>query len=416
NKMLPHRALRASVSQSIVRSLSSSTSRDLPDYGKTTLDVSSIRLSKIDKAKVDRISKNKWRRKDLDGKSLISDTLVEMEQDVDFKRTLNDLKVMGKKKMTLEERKNRRRALDNLSVPSFKDFVKQQQVKENAVATELTRNKTTVFQLNIGLYCNQACGHCHVESSPRRKEMMDIETADRCLKILANSPHVTTLDITGGAPELNATFRHIVKEARRLRPDLDIIDRCNLTVVHEPGQEDLIDFLVEHSALLAFNEAGYSDERTGLVLDLVYNPLGAFLPPPQESLEQKYKEELMDTFGISFNNLYTMTNIPVKRFADFLHRRGELEEYMDLLVRNFNLDTTENLMCMETVSVGWDGKIYDCDFNQQLGFGMGCDVGKGQVFEGGKTVLDIEGLDELAKETIAFDNHCYGCTAGMGSS
>ena len=156
--------------------------------------------------------------------------------------------------------------------------------------------------------------------------------------------------------------------------------------------------------------------RTGLVLDLVYNPLGAFLPPPQESLEQKYKEELMDTFGISFNNLYTMTNIPVKRFADFLHRRGELEEYMDLLVRNFNLDTTENLMCMETVSVGWDGKIYDCDFNQQLGFGMGCDVGKGQVFEGGKTVLDIEGLDELAKETIAFDNHCYGCTAGMGSS
>jgi sulfatase maturation enzyme AslB (radical SAM superfamily) len=169
-----------------------------------------------------------------------------MEQDVDFKRTLNDLKVMGKKKMTLEERKNRRRALDNLSVPSFKDFVKQQQVAENAVATELTRNKTTVFQLNIGLYCNQACGHCHVESSPRRKEMMDIETADRCLKILANSPHVTTLDITGGAPELNATFRHIVKEARRLRPDLDIIDRCNLTVVHEPGQEDLIDFLVEH--------------------------------------------------------------------------------------------------------------------------------------------------------------------------
>ena len=257
---------------------------------------------------------------------------------------------------------------------------------------------------------------------------------------------MSTLDITGGAPELNKNFRYIVSEARKIRPELDIIDRCNLTVVHEPGQEDLVDFLVEHkvhiiaslpcysaknvnqqrgrnvfdrsvSALLALNEVGYGLSDDSLKLDLVYNPLGAFLPPPQKALEDKYKEELMEHFGISFNNLYTMTNMPVKRFADFLHRRGELEQYMDLLVRNFNLDTTNNLMCRETVSVGWDGKIYDCDFNQQLGFAIGSDPNADQAFdESGKSVVDIDKLDDLLSESIAFDNHCYGCTAGMGSS
>jgi radical SAM/Cys-rich protein len=276
---------------------------------------------------------------------------------------------------------------------------------------------------------------------------MTMETADRCLLILKNSPGIKTLDITGGAPELNGAFRHIVTSARKMRPDLQIIDRCNLTVIHEPGQEDLIDFLAEQrvhviasmpcyseknvnqqrgagvfdrsiSALLKLNEVGfgtpqYQDSRK---LDLVYNPLGAFLPPPQHDLEQQYKVELHDKFGIQFSNLFTMTNMPVKRFADFLHRRDELNDYMHLLVRNFNLETTQSLMCGNTISVGWDGKVYDCDFNQQLGRAIGSDNDTKLFDENCKSVFDIQNLEQLRHETIAFDNHCYGCTAGMGSS
>jgi radical SAM/Cys-rich protein len=406
------------------------------------VNVADIKLTKISKEKVaaQREKISKFRRMDLNGKSLIDATLVEMDEDADFQDTLKRLKTMGAERMTLEEKKNRRRCLDELGVVGFKEFL----------PAPVARKAAEVLQLNIGIYCNQACSHCHVESSPRRKEMMDLATADKCLEILAASPEITTLDITGGAPEMQAHFRHIVSRARELRPDLDIIDRCNLTVVHEPGQEDLIAFLKQHkvhviaslpcysaknvnqqrgsgvfersiSALLALNEAGYGvpseDGKRGLVLDLVYNPLGAFLPPPQETLEAKYKEELFDEFGVTFTNLYTMTNMPVKRFADFLHRRGELQEYMDLLVRNFNIDTTESLMCRNTVSIGWDGKIYDCDFNQQLGVGVGGNTDEGgDSSSGKKTVFDIGKLDELRDESIAFDNHCYGCTAGMGSS
>jgi len=276
---------------------------------------------------------------------------------------------------------------------------------------------------------------------------MTIETADKCLEILRHSPTVTTLDITGGAPELNQAFRHIVTKARKTRPDLDIIDRCNLTVVHEPGQEDLIDFLVANrvhiiaslpcyssknvntqrgsgvfdrsiSALLALNEKGYGQPNSGLVLDLVYNPLGAFLPPPQEALEEQYKAELSENFGIVFNQLFTMTNMPVKRFADFLHRRKELGGYMDLLVKNFNSETVGTLMCKNTVSVNYDGALFDCDFNQQLGLSIGgsADDDNSVWNTNSKTVFDISCLDDLSKEEINFDNHCYGCTAGMGSS
>jgi len=216
--------------------------------------------------------------------------------------------------------------------------------------------------------------------------------------------------------------------------ELDIIDRCNLTVLQEPGQEDLVNFLAEHrvhviaslpcysaanvdkqrgsgvfdrsiAALLALNEVGYGAPGTGLRLDLVYNPLGAFLPPEQSKLEAKYREELEASFGVRFDSLYTITNMPIKRFADFLHRRGELAEYMDLLVRNFNPETTEKLMCLDTVSIGWDGGVYDCDFNQQLGFGLRR-----------KTVFDVENLSDLLDVPIRTDNHCFGCTAGMGSS
>jgi radical SAM/Cys-rich protein len=270
---------------------------------------------------------------------------------------------------------------------------------------------------------------------------MSEEIAARCITLLKETPSIHTLDITGGAPELNESFRYIVAMAREFRPELDIIDRCNLTVLQEPGQDDLVDFLVEHkvhviaslpcysadnvdkqrgngvfdrsiSALLALNESGYGIPNSELMLDLVYNPLGAFLPPSQEMLEAKYKEELAQNFGIVFNSLYTMTNIPVKRFTDFLYNRGELKDYMDLLVRNFNPDTMDNLMCGNTVSVGYDGKVFDCDFNQQLGYTIGSD----KSHEGGKTVFDIESLTDLKCDAIKNDNHCFGCTAGNGSS
>jgi len=410
-----------------------STARDLPDYGKTPVEVDKIRLSKI----------QTFRRRDLDGQTLIDQTLKDLENDENFQETAKRLKTMGQQRMSLEERKQRRRALDSLGIPPFKDFVQSRAKLEDSVNVEtaLDRSVTHTLQLNIGLYCNQACGHCHVESSPKRKEMMTAETAARCLDLLKNSPQIRTLDITGGAPELNDQFRFIISTARAIRgDDLDIIDRCNLTVLHEPGQENLVDFLQENkvhviaslpcysaknvdtqrgkgvfersiSALLMLNEAGYGSHQD-LVLDLVYNPLGAFLPPPQANLEQQYKAQMLDNYGVLFNNLYTMTNMPVKRFADFLHRRGELEAYMNLLVQNFNFDTVSNLMCKNHISIGYDGKIYDCDFNQQLGMV----VGTNKLHEGGKTVFDIQALKDLQLDKVRTDNHCFGCTAGMGSS
>jgi len=414
----------------VLWSSSSSTqqAKDLPDYGKTSVDIDTHKLEKI----------GKWRRRDLDGKSLVEDTLTEMENDQDFQRTAEKIAAVGEKQVSIEERTKRRRALDSLGVPTFNQFLVDRGAAPSPV---LHRRDPEVLQLNIGLYCNQACGHCHVESSPLRLEMMTAETASQCIEVLKKSPTITTLDITGGAPELNDSFRLIVSLARAVRPDLKIIDRCNLTVLQEPGQEDLVDFLAEQgvsviaslpcysaenvdkqrgsgvfersiAALLALNEAGYGLPDSGLELDLVYNPLGSFLPPPQESLESKYKEELEENFGILFNQLYTMTNMPIKRFADFLYRRDELKDYMDLLVRNFNADTTNNLMCLNTISIGYDGKIFDCDFNQQLGYGMGSSEVHG---EGGKTVFDVESFN-LMDIPIKNDNHCFGCTAGMGSS
>eukprot|EP00536_Pseudo-nitzschia_multiseries_P008793 jgi/Psemu1/241523/estExt_Genewise1.C_2300040 len=364
----------------------------------------------------------------------------ELKNDEDFQSTQKRIQDLGLEGITKEERTQRRRALDKLNGSTATKSVKPYR---------LHRKSPTVLQINIGLYCNQACGHCHVESSPLRKEeMMTADTAARCLELLKNTPSITTLDITGGAPELNQHFRYLVSTARAIRGrDLIIIDRCNLTVLQEPGQEDLVDFFKEHdvhvvaslpcysaenvdtqrgngvfersiAALLALNEAGYGrnreeeDDGPRLQLDLVYNPLGAFLPPPQENLQVQYQKQLAENFGILFDELFTITNMPIKRFADFLHRRGELKEYMDLLVRNFNPDTVGQLMCLDTINIGWDGKIYDCDFNQQLGYSVGVD----SIHRGGKTVFDIESLDDLRDVRIRTDNHCFGCTAGMGSS
>ena len=403
---------------------------DLPDFGKTSVEIEKIRLKKA----------SSWRRKDLFGSSLVEQTIGELETDEDFQETARRYEELGAARVTREERANRRRALDDLGIPSFEDFLREKVPADDVMKRKLP----TILQINIGLYCNQACGHCHVESSPLRKEeMMTAEIVAQCLKLLQNTPSITTLDITGGAPELNNNFRYLVRMARDLFPDLEIIDRCNLTVLQEPGQEDLVDFLKENrvriiaslpcyseenvdqqrgngvfersiAALLALNEAGYGVD---LPLDLVYNPLGAFLPPEQGKLQVQYKKVLEENFGILFSSLFTMTNMPVKRFADFLHRRGELKMYMDLLVRNFNVDTTKSLMCLDMVSVGYDGKVFDCDFNQQLGYGIhGDNDSDGIHREGGLTVFDLESLADLRDYSIRTDNHCFGCTAGMGSS
>ena len=278
----------------------SSGATDLPDYGKTSIEIDDHRLKKI----------ARWRRTDLEGSTLVGETLAEMEGDSAFRETAERLDRLGSDGMTKEERANRRRALNKIGVKPFGKFLAEE--TGGTWGPALKRRRCEVLQLNVGLYCNQACSHCHVESSPLRTETMSPETAARCLELIRDADSVNTLDITGGAPELNASFRYLVASARDMRPDIDIIDRCNLTVISEPGQEDLVKFLAKHkvhvvaslpcysaenvdqqrgsgvfdrsiSALLALNEAGYGIPGSGLELDLVYNPLGAFLPPAQVS-------------------------------------------------------------------------------------------------------------------------------------
>jgi radical SAM/Cys-rich protein len=297
----------------------------------------------------------------------------------------------------------------------------------------LKRRELTTLQINVGKLCNQACHHCHVEAGPKRTEIMPAEVAERVLALLAATPSVQTVDITGGAPELNPNFRKLVAESRRMGKQ--VIDRCNLTVLFEPEEEGLLEFLAANNveitaslpcytesnvdkqrgkgvfeksvrALRLLNSAGYGQPGAALVLNLVYNPLGASLPPPQEKLEADYKRQLRENFGIEFNRLFTITNMPIKRFADMLLREGRQETYMGLLANHFNPATVEHLMCRDLVSVGWDGKLYDCDFNQML------DV----ETPGRKTIWQIESFAELAARDIATGSHCFGCTAGAGSS
>jgi len=326
------------------------------------------------------------------------------------------------------------KALEAVGAPPFRQYLKQQD------AGTLERGVCKVLQLNIGLYCNQACTHCHVESSPLRTEMAPEAVIDRLLYLLRNSPQVECLDITGGAPEMNRGFRRLVEGAAAMRddgtrPGLRIMDRCNLTVLLEPGYEDLPDFFVKNKvelicslpsydasqtdkqrgrqvfersmeALKILNSYGYGSPG-GHCLNLVFNPPGPFLPPRQDALEAKYKQELASEHGVEFNNLFTLANMPVKRFFDHLRKTKMLEGYMDLLVRNFNKDTVPFLMCRETVNVKYDGQIFDCDFNQQLDLGVGKNL----------TVFDIDSLhdEKLQKAPIATRAHCYGCTAAQGS-
>ena len=374
--------------------------------------------------------------------SLIPDTLKDIATDSEYMQTMNSLETNGQKRLTMEERKKRRRALDNLNVPSFSTYLKERNIA-------LTRKATTIFQMNVTLYCNQACNHCHVESSPKRKEAMTQEVVDKCFEIIDNSPSIKTIDITGGAPELFVGFRDIVERGKKR--NLEIIDRCNLTVLMEPGQEDLPEFLASNGVrvvaslpcyseknvnaqrgrgvfsrsikgLQLLNECGYGKEGSNLRLDLVYNPGGAFLPPDQAALERDYKQLLSESDDICFNRLLTLTNMPIKRFADMLFKANRLEEYMGLLVNSFNAAAVDGVMCRDTISVGWDGTIYDCDFNQQLRLGLGdfsatADDETCRVSEhSSKTVFDISSVNDILNTDISLDLHCFGCTAGAGSS
>lgn len=296
------------------------------------------------------------------------------------------------------------------------------------------RGPVRTLQVNVTRRCNLACHHCHVESGPRRRESLERRGADRVLELLEANPGVEVLDLTGGAPELHPEFRRLVRGARRL--GRRVIDRCNLTVLFEPGQEDTAAFLAEQGvevvaslpcysaenverqrgrgvfdpsvrALRLLNGLGYGREGAALRLDLVYNPLGATLPPPQAELEARYRHELRHLFGIEFHHLLTLANMPIARFAHQLARDGELDAYLSLLVNHFNPATLPALMCRNLLSVDHAGRLYDCDFNLALDLPT-----PGPE----RTLWDLEDLSVLEGRPIATGGHCFGCSAGAGSS
>jgi radical SAM/Cys-rich protein len=299
----------------------------------------------------------------------------------------------------------------------------------------LRRRPVETLQVNLGKRCNQACHHCHVDAGPKRTEMMERSTAERVIHVVAANRAIAVVDLTGGAPELNPNFRLLVEGVRSL--GRRVIDRCNLTVLCEPGMEWLPEFFREWqvelvcslpchtprnvdqqrgkgvfekslSALRALNRLGYGKAGSDLTLNLVYNPLGPFLPPPQADLEGDYRRELGDGFGIEFHRLYVITNMPIHRFAADLERSGRYREYMGLLVNHFNPAAVEGLMCRSLLSVGWDGSLYDCDFNQMLEMRL-------PPLQP-RTIFDLTAVDRLEGAPIATGSHCFGCTAGAGSS
>ncbi|MEB0260284.1 MULTISPECIES: arsenosugar biosynthesis radical SAM (seleno)protein ArsS [unclassified Mucilaginibacter] len=291
-----------------------------------------------------------------------------------------------------------------------------------------------IFQVNVGKMCNQVCKHCHVDAGPDRKEIMTRETMQLCLDVLAASD-IKTVDLTGGAPEMNPDFRWFVTEIKKL--NRHIIVRCNLTIILANKKfHDLPEFFRDHQvevvsslpsftkdrtdrqrgdgvfedsirALQLLNEAGYGVPDGGLLLNLVYNPAGAFLPPLQQALEREYKDELLKNFGIRFNNLFAITNMPISRYLDYLLSTGNYDKYMEKLISAFNPSAVQNVMCRNTISVGWNGYLYDCDFNQMLDLPVST-TNSSHLSSYDGTVLD--------KRYIVLNQHCYGCTAGAGSS
>lgn len=299
----------------------------------------------------------------------------------------------------------------------------------------LTRQSLEILQVNLGYRCNQSCLHCHVNAGPTRKESMSRETMEQVLA-LAQAARVHTLDLTGGAPELNPHFRYLVQAARDL--GLRVMDRCNLTILGVAGQEDLAEFLAAQrveivaslpcylqenvdaqrgdgvftasiAALRQLNALGYGAEDRGLVLNLVFNPQGPQLPPPQATLERDYKTQLAEHYGIRFNQLFTLTNMPIQRFGSRLISQGQFDDYLVLLKNAHRDENLATVMCRTLLSVAWDGTVYDCDFNQMLGLPLRF-KGRPRV-----KVRDLLGVD-LRGNLIQVADHCYGCTAGQGSS
>ncbi len=313
---------------------------------------------------------------------------------------------------------------------SFKPF--DSTLKESRLYP-LTATGVGVFQINFGRLCNQSCKHCHVEAGPNRTEMISRETLENCLGILENT-RIPAVDLTGGAPEMNPHFRWFVSELGKL--GREILVRCNLTILQEPGQEDLPKFYADNqveviaslpyylernvdgqrgkgifeksiAALKRLNRIGYGREGSSLILNLVYNPGGAFLPPPQAAIEADFKKEMDRRHGVEFNSLFTITNMPIGRFLAFLARTGNFETYMKRLIDAYNPEAAAGVMCRYTLSIGWDGQLFDCDFNQVLG--LNCN-------HGAPDHLNEFDLAQLVGRRIVTGLHCYGCTAGAGSS
>jgi radical SAM/Cys-rich protein len=299
----------------------------------------------------------------------------------------------------------------------------------------IRRRKTETLQVNLGYKCNQSCLHCHVNAGPTRTEVMARETIFEVLAFL-KAAAIRTLDLTGGAPELNPHFRLLVESARAL--GVRVIDRCNLTILFEAGQEDLAEFLAAHQveitaslpcylednvdrqrgdgvfatsirALQQLNALGYGRPDSGLVLNLVYNPQGPVLPPGQQQLERDYKTQLSERYGIVFNALYVLTNMPIQRFGSTLVSKGQFEQYMNLLKTAYHPENLESLMCRSQISVDWQGYVYDCDFNQMLGLPLA------RNNHPRNHLRELIGAD-LDGNPIVVREHCYGCTAGQGSS
>jgi radical SAM/Cys-rich protein len=303
------------------------------------------------------------------------------------------------------------------------------------------RGATHILQVNLGYLCNLSCTHCHVNAGPKRTELMDKETIDEILQYI-DSHQVKTLDLTGGAPEMNPHFTYFVREARKR--GLRVIDRCNLTILEEPHYKDLAFFLAENhvdivaslpcyaeqnvneqrgkgvfqesiDALKKLNQLGYGKEAH-LSLDLVYNPNGAFLPPNQQALEQDYKTRLFDEHGITFNQLLTITNMPISRFGGMLLAKGLYDDYMQLLKTHFSAANLDSLMCKSLISIDWQGYVYDCDFNQMLAMPLEYNVSSHIATDKVKLhIRDLLGVN-LQGEPIVIGEHCYGCAAGQGSS
>lgn len=295
----------------------------------------------------------------------------------------------------------------------------------------IRRQQIDTLQVNIGYRCNQTCLHCHVNAGPKRTEMMSAENL-RLIPQVLRARNIATLDITGGAPELHEGFRDLVRAARE--QGVHVMDRCNLTILFEPGQEQLAEFLAEHrvevvaslpcysidnvdkqrgkgtfdksiAALQKLNALGYGKADSGLTLNLVYNPQGPVLPPNQQALQADYRRELMAHFGVEFNQLFVLANMPIKRFGSTLVSKGQFADYMQLLKDNYSADNLDGVMCRNLVSADWQGNLYDCDFNQQLGI-----EAPGRLHLRDLLQRDMDNMP------IRVADHCFGCTAGQGSS